>query len=64
MSKPGQPFDGSDFEESCEDCGAPAGALCFDGCPSGYSSLTREQHVRLIERNRTRAEPLEEQQDT
>jgi hypothetical protein len=59
MSKPGEPFDGTDFAEPCEDCLAPAGALCFDGCPSGYSSATREQHIRQIERGRIGAEKLE-----
>jgi hypothetical protein len=50
MSRPGEPFDGTDFEDACEDCGAPPGALCRNDCPSGYSSLTREKHVQQIER--------------
>jgi hypothetical protein len=62
MSRPGEPFDGSDFDEDCPDCLAPAGALCYDDCISGYSSATREQHVRSIDRNRTQPQP--EQRDT
>lgn len=52
MSKPGEPFDGSDFEESCEDCWAPAGALCCVDCPSGYSAETRRKHAEQIERRK------------
>lgn len=45
MSKPGEPFEGSDFDDACEDCGAPAGSLCYPSCPSGYSADTRQRHA-------------------
>lgn len=50
MSKAGQPFEGSDFEDECEDCGAPAGALCRPNCPSGYSADSRQKHAEQIEK--------------
>jgi hypothetical protein len=52
MSKPGEPFEGSDFEEPCDDCNAPAGALCYEWCPSGYSAETRQKHAAQLERQR------------
>lgn len=52
MSKIGEPFEGSDFAEDCEDCQAPAGALCYPGCPSGYTVETRQKHAKQIERLR------------
>jgi len=33
-----RPFLPEEFEEGCEDCGAPAGTYCRRGCPSGYSA--------------------------
>ncbi|WP_037902822.1 hypothetical protein [Streptomyces sp. NRRL S-350] len=34
-----QPFvPARDFDEPCEDCGAPAGAYDFPDCPSGYTA--------------------------
>lgn len=50
MSRPGEVFDGSDFEDECEDCRAPAGALCRPTCPTGYSAETRQKHAEQIER--------------
>lgn len=57
MSKAGQPFDGGDFAEACEDCNAPAGVLCYSGCPSGYSADTRERHAEVIEKNARTQQP-------
>lgn len=54
MSKPGQPFDGSDFEDQCEDCGAAPGQLCRPECPSGYSYDTRQQHAEQIAKRNER----------
>jgi hypothetical protein len=50
VSQIGEPFDGDDFAEPCEDCEAPAGALCYPGCPSGYSAQTRQKHAKLLAR--------------
>ena len=32
------PFLPEEFDAPCEDCGAPAGAYCRSGCPSGYTA--------------------------
>lgn len=53
MSRPGEPFEGSDFEEPCEDCGAPAGAYCYTHCPTGYSAETARRHAEQITRRKT-----------
>lgn len=52
MSQVGQPFEGSDFEDACEDCEAAPGQLCRPRCPSGYSADTRQRHVEVIEKRR------------
>jgi hypothetical protein len=52
VSKPGEPFEASDFDDVCEDCGAPPGSLCYTSCESGYSAETRWRHAELIERDR------------
>ncbi|MFD9791319.1 hypothetical protein ACFWXK_10240 [Streptomyces sp. NPDC059070] len=33
-----RPFLPQDFEDPCEDCGAPAGSYCRPGCGSGYTA--------------------------
>lgn len=50
MSRPGEPFEASDFTEPCEDCHVPAGSLCRPDCPTGYSSLTQQAHRASIEK--------------
>ncbi|MFF9265845.1 hypothetical protein [Streptomyces longwoodensis] len=53
MSRPGEPFEPSDFDEPCEDCGAPAGAFCRADCPTGYSADTAQRHAAQIARRTT-----------
>ncbi|MEU3907953.1 hypothetical protein AB0F20_29785 [Streptomyces goshikiensis] len=38
MSSHPRPFIPSDFEDSCEDCGASARSYCYSHCPSGYTA--------------------------
>lgn len=52
MSKPGETFEASDFDDICEDCGAPPGALCYTSCMSGYSVETQWRHAELIEQQK------------
>lgn len=32
------PFTPEDFDEPCEDCGAPAGFYCRPGCDTGFTA--------------------------
>lgn len=53
MSRIGEPYEAADFEDICEDCGAPPGALCYTSCPSGYSAETQQRHRELLAQQQT-----------
>jgi hypothetical protein len=52
-TRPLEPFAPQDFDEPCEDCGAPAGAFCYDHCGSGYTA----DHARRQAEQRAAAQP-------
>ncbi|WP_439681524.1 hypothetical protein [Embleya sp. MST-111070] len=56
-----RPFLPEDFDDACEDCPAPAGAYCFDDCPSGYTAEdAREEASRAPHDPRRSARRLQE----
>ncbi|MDX5563642.1 hypothetical protein PYK79_10285 [Streptomyces sp. ID05-04B] len=47
---PQRPFLASEFDDTCEGCGAPPGAYCRPNCDSGYTAEDARAHAALLSR--------------